>query len=185
MQSRWLTQDRLTYKHVSECRVKQAVPVIIQPYKHWFICILHPTWIFTTRCLCRFCIQTARVTWSILNLETSESPDPTDTDSSRRFTSHTQRGQVSFFNNMFSCALNIKLSNETELNIQTSKNSRSSSLCFLLSCLCLRAVSDRGASPAGLQLLLNLPDLPFQAGVERELGEPPGSRGCRRGNHSV
>lgn len=90
-----------------------------------------------------------------------------------------------FFLITFSCALNIKLSNETELNIQTSKNSRSSSLCFLLSCLCLRAVSDRGASPAGLQLLLNLPDLPFQAGVERELGEPPGSRGCRRGNHSV
>ena len=45
--------------------------------------------------LCRFCIQTARVTWSILNLQTSESPDPTDTDSSHRFTSLTQHGQVS------------------------------------------------------------------------------------------
>lgn len=45
--------------------------------------------------LCRFCIQTARFMWSILNLETSESLDLTDTGSSHRFTSHTPHGQVS------------------------------------------------------------------------------------------
>lgn len=45
--------------------------------------------------VCRFCIQTARVTWSILNLETSGNLDLTDTDSSHRSTSLTLHGQVS------------------------------------------------------------------------------------------
>lgn len=45
--------------------------------------------------LCRFCIQMVKVMWSILNLETLENQDLTDTDSSHKFTCHTPHGQVS------------------------------------------------------------------------------------------